>query len=90
MLAVLPSLVGVETEAYRVLSDLCKVTWLISGGSGTVKSPSESQETWVRSLDREDPLEEGLAIHSSILAQRILWTGSLAGYSPWRWKVRHD
>ena len=29
------------------------------------------QETWVQSLGQEDPLEEGLAIHSSILAWRI-------------------
>ena len=31
------------------------------------------QETWVRSLGWEDPLEEGMAIHSSILAWRTLW-----------------
>ena len=41
------------------------------------------QETWVLSLGWEDPLEEGMEIHSSILAWRILWTRSLAGYSPW-------
>ena len=34
----------------------------------------ETQETWVRSLSREDPLEKGMAIHSSILSQRISWT----------------
>ena len=32
------------------------------------------QETWVPSLGWEDPLEEGMATHSSILAWRILWT----------------
>jgi len=32
------------------------------------------QETWVRSLDREDPLEKGMATHSSVLAWRIPWT----------------
>ena len=32
------------------------------------------QETWVRSLGREDPLEKEMAIHSSILAWRIPWT----------------
>ena len=37
------------------------------GGSG-VKNPSAIQETRVRSLGQEDPLEEGMAIHSSILA----------------------
>ena len=32
------------------------------------------QETWVQSLDWEDPLEKELAIHSSILAWEIPWT----------------
>ena len=32
----------------------------------------ETQETWVRSLGWEDPLEESMATHSSILAWRIL------------------
>ena len=32
------------------------------------------QETWVQSLSQEDPLEEELANHSSILAWRIPWT----------------
>ena len=41
------------------------------------------QETRVLSLDLEDPLEEGLATHSSILAWRIPWTEEPAGYSPW-------
>ena len=36
-------------------------------------------ETWVRSLGWEDSLEKGMAIHSSILAWRIPWTGELAG-----------
>ena len=31
------------------------------------------QETWVQSLAQEDPLEEGMTIHSSILAWRIPW-----------------
>ena len=34
----------------------------------------ESYEAWVRSLGQEDPLEEGLATYSSILAWRIPWT----------------
>ena len=36
-----------------------------------VKNPPAMQETWVQSLGREDPLEEGTATHSSILAWRI-------------------
>ena len=35
------------------------------------------QETWVRSLSGEDPLEEEMATHSSILAWRIPWTEEL-------------
>ena len=34
----------------------------------------EMQETWVKSLDQKDPLEEGMVIHSSILARKIPWT----------------
>ena len=34
-------------------------------------------------MGQEDPLEEDMATHSSILAWRILWTEELAGYSPW-------
>ena len=39
-----------------------------------VKNIPAMQETWVLSLGGEDPLEEGMAMHSSILARRILWT----------------
>ena len=45
-----------------------------------VKNPPAMQENWVRSLGQEDPLEKGMAPHSSILAWRIPWTE--AGYSP--------
>ena len=37
----------------------------------TVKNLPAMQETWVRFLDREDPLEKRMATHSSILAWRI-------------------
>ena len=49
-----------------------------------LKIPPAMQETWVRSLDWEDPLEEGMGTHSSVLAWRTPWTeepGRL--YSPW-------
>ena len=39
-----------------------------------VKTLPPKQETWVRSLVLEDPLEKGMATHSSILAWRIPWT----------------
>ena len=39
-----------------------------------VKNPAAMQEMWVWSLGWEDPLEEGVATHSSIIAWRIPWT----------------
>ena len=39
-----------------------------------VKNLPAMQETWVQSLGQEDPLEEGTATHSTILAWRIPWT----------------
>ena len=47
-----------------------------------VKNPpamQKKQETWVRSPGQEDPLEECTAVHSSILAWRILWTEEPGG-----------
>ena len=40
----------------------------------TVKNLPAMQETWVKALDWEDPLEKGTATHCSILAWRIPWT----------------
>ena len=44
-----------------------------------VKCPPAMQETWVRSLGQEDPLEKEMASHSSILAWRIPWMEELGG-----------
>ena len=44
-----------------------------------VKNLPAMQETRVRSLCQEDPLEKGMAIHSSILARRIPWTEKPGG-----------
>ena len=48
-----------------------------------IKNPPVILESWVQPLGGEDPLEKEMATHSSILAWRIPWTGSMAGYSPW-------
>ena len=40
----------------------------------TVKNLPSMQKTWVPSLDWEDPLQKGMATHSSILAWKIPWT----------------
>ena len=44
-----------------------------------VKNLPAMQETWVRSLDQENPLEKGMATHSSILAWRIPQTEEPGG-----------
>ena len=48
----------------------------------TVKNPPAIWETWVQVLGWKDPVKEGMATHSSILAWEIPWR-SLVGYSPW-------
>ena len=51
----------------------------------------QETETQVQSLGWEDPLEEGMAIHSSILAWRIPWTEEPGGLQSMRsQRVRHD
>ena len=45
----------------------------------TVKSPPAMQETGVRSLGQEDPLEEGIATYSSVLAWKTPWTEEPGG-----------
>ena len=57
----------------------------------TVKNRPAKQETRVRSLGQEDPLEEGMATHSSILAWRIPWTEEPGGLqSMGSQRVGHD
>ena len=60
------------------------ITYLLTAFTDLVaqlaKNPPTMQETWVLSLDWEDPLEKGKATHSSILAWRIPWIQSM------RWK----
>ena len=56
-----------------------------------IKNPQAMQEIQAQSLGREDPLEKGTAIHSSILAQRIPWKEESGRLQYVRSKrVRHD
>ena len=57
----------------------------------TVKNPPAMWETWVQSLGWGEPLEEGMATHSSILAWRIPWTEEPGGLqSTGSQRVKHD
>ena len=51
---------------------MCPRTKKASLVAYTVKNPLAMQESWAQSLGWEDPLEEGMVTHSSILAWRIL------------------
>ena len=73
------------------------IIWGFSGDLRTslvaqmIKRLPTTQETWIRSLGRKDPLEKEMAIHSSTLAWRIPWTeehGRLQSMGLQR--VRHD
>ena len=48
-----------------------------------VKNLPAVQETQVQSLGQDDPLEKGMATHSSTLGWRIPWTEEADGNSPW-------
>ena len=58
---------------------LSKITYRASLVARTVKNLPAVQETWVWSLGWEDPLEKGMATHSSVLAWRIPWTEEPGG-----------
>ena len=56
-----------------------------------VKNLPAMQETWVRSLGWEDPLEKGIATHSSVLAWIISWTEEPGGLQSMEsQRVRHN
>ena len=69
--------------------------WWVHVSNGTVaqrlKCLPAMQETWVRSLGQEDPLEKKMATHSSTLAWRIPWTEEPGGLqSTGLQRVGHD
>ena len=73
-------LLWVFAAASGLFSSCCMMGWLLwlqnraSLAAQTIKNLPEMQETQVQSLGQEDPLEKGMATHSSILAQRIVQT----------------
>ena len=56
-----------------------------------VKNLCTTQETWIRSLGWQDPLEKGMATHTSILAWRIPWAEKSGALQSMRLqRVEHD
>ena len=58
---------------------MCNLTFIWTQCDSVVKNLPAMQETWVRSLGQEDPLEKEMATHSSILGWRIPWTEEPGG-----------
>ena len=82
-----------STGLHRIGHDWATNTFTFFGslGAQTVKNLPVVQETQVWSMGQEDPLEKGMAPHSSILAWRIPWTEEPGGLqSMGLQRVRHD
>ena len=56
----------------------------------TVKNLPAAQEIWVQSLGWKDPVEKGMATHSSLLARRSLWTEEICGVLMGLQRVGHN
>ena len=75
-----------------VLGTFCRFFFFFLVLFVVIRLPTqEMQETWVRSLGREDPLEGEMVPHSSILAWKIPWTEEPGGLqSTWSQRVLYD
>ena len=75
-------LVSAVQKVDQLYVSVCIYSWS-SLLTQTVKNLPTMQETQVQSLGWEDPLEERMAMHTSILPGEFYGQRSLAGYSPW-------
>ena len=79
-------LMGVTLNLHTIVREFINFSYCTFPGALVIKKKKkklpamqETQDRWVWSLSREDPLEEGMAVHSSILAWRIPWTEEPGG-----------
>ena len=79
-------------KSYMQLTFAALILFLLASAvAQMVKNLPAMQETQVRSLGQEDPLEKGMATRSSIIAWRIPWTEEPGGLQSMRLqRVRHD
>ena len=80
---------------FACIPPFSRLSFCFADGSGSavknLPARQEPQETWVQSLGGEDPLEEGMATHSSVLPWRIPWAEEPGGLeSMGLQRVRHD
>ena len=67
-------LLSCKNHTQNICCEILENSGVVDFVAQLVKNPPTKQETWVRFLGWEDPLEKGKATHSSILAWRIPWT----------------
>ena len=81
-----------ETKSYPLANNMPFMVIITSfPGGSAIKNLPPIQETQFRSLDQEDPLEKGMATHSSIPAWEIPWAEEPGGLQPMgSQRVRHD
>ena len=66
-------------KIYGYTNWITVLTLILGRVAQTVKNLPAIQETQIQPLGQKDPLEKGMATHSSILAQRIPWTEEAGG-----------
>ena len=77
--------------SWKCREDSMRLLLQLESLAQSVKNLPAVQETWVRSLGQEDPLEKEMATHSSILAWKISWTEKPGGLqSVGSQRVEHD
>ena len=84
---------GVFACVFKIEEHACMLMHMILGFPGglVVNHLPAMQETWVPSLGQEDPLEQAMATHSSVLARKIPWTEEPGGlWSTRSLRVGHD
>ena len=87
----MPSFRGLPDPGIEPASLMSPVLAWASLVAQMVKNLPAMQETWVRSLGGEDPLDKGTATHSSIHTWRIPWTEEPGGLQPMgSQRVGHD
>ena len=81
----------IDSETKQIKTSHHPIQW-VSLVAQTVKNPPAMRETWVQSLGWEDPLEEAMATHSSLLAWRIpMDRGAWGALRSIGWqRVRHN
>ena len=82
---------GLRVSCHHTGIKIYIMVYWVSLVAQMIRNLPAMREPWIQSLGQEDPLEKGMATHSSILAWRIPWTVELSGLQSMKLqKVRHN